>query len=155
MQGGDRRRGGLNRRRASKDVTRQQASVRSVRRLLADLAGRAHGVEYLGDDFSRASAAAVIARLGLEQLRTGQNHAQLVVQAMEEDPQIRAELPRCVGAFVASRRYVHAWDPVVVLTAAETCRAGDAGSRHSESAKIRIAPPAVRTYSTFPAEIQL
>jgi hypothetical protein len=29
------------------------------------------------------------------------------------------------------------------------------GERHRESAKIRIEPPAVRTYSTFPAEIQL
>ena len=29
------------------------------------------------------------------------------------------------------------------------------GSRHSVSAKIRTAPPAVRTYSTLPAEIQL
>src|SRR4051812_11041118 len=34
------------------------------------------------------------------------------------------------------------------------CGAADA-SRHSESAKIRMEPPAVRTYSTFPAEIQL
>jgi hypothetical protein len=29
------------------------------------------------------------------------------------------------------------------------------GSRQSVSAKIRIDPPAVRVYSTFPAEIQL
>jgi hypothetical protein len=73
---------------------------------------------------------------------------------MEEHPQVSVDLRR-LDAFIAARRYVHACDPVVVLTAADTCRAGDAGSRHSESAKIRIAPPAVRTYSTFPAEIQL
>lgn len=136
-------------------ASRRSSGLRSAGGLLADLAGGPHGVEYLGDDFSRASAAAVIVRLGLEQLRAGQYHPQLVVQAVEENPQIRAELPGRVGAFVASRGYVHACDPVVVLTAAETCRAGDAGSRQSESAKIRIAPPAVRTYSTFPADIQL
>jgi len=34
-------------------------------------------------------------------------------------------------------------------------RDGADASRHSESEKIRIDPPAVRTYSTLPAEIQL
>jgi hypothetical protein len=35
------------------------------------------------------------------------------------------------------------------------CRDDSPGSRQSVSAKIRIDPPAVRTYSTLPAEIQL
>ena len=39
-----------------------------------------------------------------------------------------------------------------VLAAVSTDTPGD---RHKESAKIRMDPPAVRTYSTFPAEIQL
>ena len=38
---------------------------------------------------------------------------------------------------------------------ASSGRAGAAASRHSVSAKIRMDPPAVRTYSTLPAEIQL
>ena len=53
-------------------------------------------------------------------------------------------------------------DEPYVLRGAATCvvpadasLVGMAGERHSESAKIRMEPPAVRTYSTFPAEIQL
>ena len=51
--------------------------------------------------------------------------------------------------------HAHAWEPVVVRTAPLTCRGCESGSRQSESAKMRMAPPAVRMYSTLPAEIQL
>lgn len=104
-------------------------------RLLPNFAGRAHRVQDAGDDLRRSCAARVIAGSRLEQLRVRQDDSELVVQLMEQVTQLT----------------LHTWRPVV----ASATRTGRAGSRHRESAKIRIEPPAVRTYSTLPAEIQL
>lgn len=50
----------------------------------------------------------------------------------------------------------YAWVPDAVRSGEGSDRSvRDDGSRHSVSAKIRMEPPAVRMYSTFPAEIQL
>lgn len=53
------------------------------------------------------------------------------------------------------RHEAHACGPDAGRLEVSAARTGCDASRHSESAKIRIDPPAVRTYSTFPAEIQL
>lgn len=96
-----------------------------------------------------------VGRLGLEQLRMRQHDPQLVVQLMKE----LAKLWILDGGFHSHRvrdRPGYAECSVVAACVTAFADAGRAfASRHSESAKIRIEPPAVRTYSTFPAEIQL
>jgi hypothetical protein len=82
----------------------------------------------------------------------GQDNAELIVQAMEQGLKIEAS-GRIGGADEIVRR-VHAC-PDAALESDSSVRAGGAASRHNVSAKIRIEPPAVRTYSTLPAEIQL
>jgi len=80
---------------------------------------------------------------------------ELVVQAMKERLKVMS-LPRVVGLMAGGwRRLAHACEPGAVLTSDSSERAAGAASRHSVSAKIRMDPPAVRTYSTLPAEIQL
>lgn len=83
-----------------------------------------------------ARAPGFVAGARFEQFRVRQDNPELVVQLMKEIAQVT----------------VHTWRPLELPSAA---RAGRAGSRQSVSAKMRIDPPAVRTYSTFPAEIQL
>jgi hypothetical protein len=123
--------------------------------LSTDLFGSRQGVEDLGNDFSGSRAARLIDRLDLEELRIGEYYAELIVQSMKEQTELGAELGAFDPEVRAARRQVHACDPVVGLAPAVTCRDDAAGSRQRESAKMRIAPPAVRTYSTLPAEIQL
>lgn len=105
-------------------------------RSLSDFPGGSHRVEHAGDDLRRARTARLIAGSRFEQLRVRQDDPELVVQLVEQVAQIT----------------VHTWRPFVLASAS---RAGRAGSRHSVSVKMRIDPPAVRTYSTLPAEIQL
>jgi len=103
---------------------------------VSNLAGGAHGVERARDHLRGARASGLVTGLCFEQFRVRQNDPELVIQLMKQIAQIT----------------VHTWRPLVLASAT---RAGRAGSRHSVSAKIRIDPPAVRTYSTLPAEIQL
>ena len=64
------------------------------------------------------------------------------------------DIRNCIRA--DDRRGTHACEPgAAVLASDSSDRAEGAASRHSVSAKIRMDPPAVRTYSTLPAEIQL
>ena len=101
----------------------------------SDLPRRAHGVEHAGNHLRGTGAAGVVGRVHLEHFRMREDDPELIVQLMKQLPQL-----------------VHAWRPLALISLA---RPGRTGSRHSESAKMRIDPPAVRTYSTFPAEIQL
>jgi len=97
--------------------------------------------------------------LRLEELRVRQHDAELVIQLVKQ----QAELWIC-------DRSIHSGHVPVLRGGAQAvcpvdaacCTLGAAvlfgrafASRQSESAKMRIEPPAVRTYSTFPAEIQL
>ncbi len=46
-----------------------------------------HGFEGAGDDLAGARAADIVSRLGFEQLGVREDDAELIVQAMEEEPQ--------------------------------------------------------------------
>ena len=123
---------------------------------MSDLAARAHGLERGRHDLRRTSLAGAIRRLDLEQFRVREDDAQLIVQTMEQHTKLRGQRSRASPVVCWERRSAHAWVPAVgVLSLSEDCELAVAGSRHNVSAKIRIDPPAVRTYSTLPAEIQL
>jgi hypothetical protein len=95
-----------------------------------------------------------IGSLGFQQLGVGEDDTELVVQAMKERLKLLPQ--RFVGPGAGDpRQEAHACEPGAVLTSDSSERAGGAASRHRVSAKIRMDPPAVLTYSTFPAEIQL
>jgi hypothetical protein len=95
-----------------------------------------------------------VGSLGFQQLGVGEDDTELVVQAMKERLKLLPQ--RFVGLGAGDpRREAHAGEPGAVLTSDSSERACGAASRHKVSAKIRMDPPAVLTYSTFPAEIQL
>jgi len=53
-----------------------------------NLAGCAHGIERARDELRGARAIGGISSLGLEQLRVGQNDAQLIIQPVEQHAQV-------------------------------------------------------------------
>jgi len=103
----------------------------------------------------------VVDGFGLKQLGVGEDDAELIVQPMKEQPQVPINgrtismTARVRPACVCSRRWDHAWDPAGVSAGRAPEGASWPDERHSVSAKMRMDPPAVRTYSTLPAEIQL
>ena len=123
---------------------------------MRDLAARAHGLERCRDNLRSSSPMHVIGRLDLEQFRVGEDDPQLIVQTMDQHTKLRGQRSRAGPDVCWERRSAHACVPAVgALSLSEDCELAAAGSRHSVSAKMRIDPPAVRTYSTLPAEIQL
>ena len=90
--------------------------------------------------------AAVVGGLGFEQLGVREDDPELVVQAVEEEPEVRLVVH---GAVNPAR--VHGRDHDASLRVSSGVRPG---SRQSVSTKIRTEPPAVRTYSTLPLAIQ-
>jgi hypothetical protein len=89
-----------------------------------------------------------------QQLGVGEDHAELIVQPVEQrsdlhpfERGIRSSLPR----FRHAEQRVDAHAAGVELVK----RCVPSGCRQSVSTKIRMLPPAVRTYSTLPAAIQL
>jgi hypothetical protein len=122
---------------------------------LTDLSSSPQGGKGARDNLGRPIAIDGIGSLRFQQLGVRQHDSELIIQAMEE----RLELPlllRIVGlGAVGRRRQAHAWEPGAGLASDSSERDVGAASRHNVSAKIRIDPPAVRTYSTLPAEIQL
>jgi hypothetical protein len=122
-------------------------------RSLADLPYRAHRRERAAHHLGRSRPTGIVSGLGFEQLCMGENDPQLVVQAVKQRLKVETRLRIAgIGAWLLS---AHACGPATVRDAESSERAGDAASRQSVSAKIRMDPPAVRTYSTLPAEIQL
>ena len=123
-------------------------------RAAANLAGNRHRLQDARDDLTRTRAVHLVNGPGFEQFRVSQDDPQLVGQPVKQLAQFRVSL-RGPWALVLTTGnvYIHACWPAGTEFPG-VCRAS-LGSRHSESAKIRIDPPAVRTYSTFPAEIQL
>jgi len=122
-------------------------------RSLTDLSNGPHCRQRTTHDLGRAHTMRVIDGLGFEQFGVRQQDPELVIQAMEK----RLQIEPCVGIGDARRilRAGHACGPATARESDSSVRAGAAASRHSVSAKIRMDPPAVRTYSTLPAEIQL
>ena len=119
-----------------------------------------HRIESAGNHLGSPGAVCVIRRFGLQQLGVGKNDPELVVQPVKHLTQVGLRLRERRQGIRHLRSDGHAgvthvfrvattWLPFAELST------GTAGDRHRESAKMRMEPPAVRTYSTFPAEIQL
>ena len=122
---------------------------------MTDLSNSPQGGKGARDNLGPPIAIDGIGSLGFHQLGVREHDPELIIQAVEE----RLELPlllRLVGlAAFGRRRKAHAGEPGAVLASDSSERGVGAASRHNVSAKIRMDPPAVRTYSTLPAEIQL
>jgi hypothetical protein len=123
---------------------------------LTEFANSGERRERAGNELGRAIPSGTVRGLGLEELSLRQHDTKLVVQAVMERLQLAITLGRVGVRADHWRRHAQAW-----VSGAEpdsrglSERAGDAPSRQRVSAKMRMEPPAVRTYSTFPAEIQL
>lgn len=136
-------------------VGRRGAGVLDVGRfgLAPDLPGGSHRVEHARHDLGRPRPRCLIGRLGLEEFGMGEDDPELVVQSVKQHPQIGL---RPTGPVIArGGRELHAALPAGSCVSSFVSSRAGAASRHRVSAKIRIEPPAVRTYSTLPAEIQL
>jgi hypothetical protein len=121
---------------------------------LTDLSNSAQGGKGARDNLGRPIAIDGVGSLGFQQLGVRQHDSELIIQAVEERLEL-ALLRRPVGHRAVGRRRAHACEPGAVLASESSDRDEGAASRHNVSAKIRMDPPAVRTYSTLPAEIQL
>src|SRR4030095_6760822 len=120
-----------------------------------DLSNSPQGGKGARDNLGRPIAIDGIGSLGFQQLGVRQHDTELIIQTVEERLEL-ALLLRLVGRRAVGRRgQAHACEPGAGPASASSERAVGAASRHSVSAKIRMDPPAVRTYSTLPAEIQL
>ena len=100
----------------------------------------------------------LIRQLRLEQLRMSEDDAKLIVQAMQEQTQIARVVGRrhARSAFGHGRKGQHeGLQNYADARATFESRIVPSGDRHRVSTKIRMLPPAVRTYSTLPAAIQL
>ena len=122
---------------------------------LTDLSNSTQGGKGARNDLGRPLAVHGIGSFGFQQLGVREHDPELIVQAMKERLKLMP-LQRIVGLLaVGRRRQAHACEPGAVLASDSSERDAGAASRHSVSAKMRMDPPAVRTYSTLPAEIQL
>jgi hypothetical protein len=122
---------------------------------LTDLSNSPQGGKGARNKLGRPIAIDGIGSLGFQQLGVRQHDSELIIQAVEERLELLLLL-RFVGLRAVGRRtQAHAWEPGAVLASDSSERDVGAASRHNVSAKIRMDPPAVRTYSTLPAEIQL
>ena len=63
----------------------------------ADFAGGGHGVEHAGDDLGGARARHLVGGLGLEQFGVGEDDPELVVQAVEQQPEVARLVHRSRG----------------------------------------------------------
>jgi hypothetical protein len=125
-------------------------------RSLTDLSNSTQGGQGARDDLGRPIAIHGIRSLRFQELGMREDNPELIIQAMKERLKVVVLLLRPVGVRAdGRRRQAHACEPGAVLASESSDRAAGAASRHSVSAKIRMDPPAVRTYSTLPAEIQL
>lgn len=122
---------------------------------LHDLTAGAHGIQRTGYDLRRTGTYGVIAPPGLEQFGVRENDAELIVEPVKERAELLLEGRRARSSSRGCQRYTHACGPGVGALSESEVLEFAVASRHNESAKIRIEPPAVRTYSTLPAEIQL
>lgn len=116
--------------------------------------GETHALERRVDNLYRAASVRVVWRLGFEQLRVREDDPELVVQSMKQARQIcRGEA--VIVAPKRSFRHPEQRGEAHAAGVAEVNRDWPSGWRQRLSTKIRILPPAVRTYSTLPAAIQL
>ena len=91
----------------------------------------------------------------------GKDDPELIVQAVKEQPEVGVDCrtitrtARVRPARVCTGRLDHACDPADSDAERTVAGASWPDERHSVSAKMRMDPPAVRTYSTLPLLIQL
>src|SRR6266699_2232374 len=105
-----------------------------------------------------ARAVHVVGRFRLEQLGVREDDPQLVVQAVEEEPEFGKFIHRAPRQqfLHTERTRHHAWfRPSACHMACTAGRSALLASRQSVSTKMRTDPPAVRTYSILPLESQL
>ena len=126
---------------------------RSRFRAVTDLSNGAESCERAAHHLGRPRTTGVVCGFGFEQFSLCQKDSQLVIQAVKQ--RLKIEILTDESASKAVCGPCHACDPDAARESVSSGRAGAAASRHSVSAKIRMDPPAVRTYSTLPAEIQL
>ena len=119
---------------------------------MTDLSNGAKSCERAAHHLGRPRTTGVVCGFGFKQFSLCQKDSQLVIQAVKQRLKIETRLRIGVEGRL---RPCHACDPDAARESVSSGRAGAAASRHSVSAKIRMDPPAVRTYSTLPAEIQL
>ena len=120
---------------------------------MSDSSSGIHRLECARDDLRDSRTRSFIGSLRLEQLRVSEHDTKLVIQLVKQQAQV-VFAGRFVPDVSQVLRQVHA-RPMVVMAAPVAGRVLGCASRHSVSAKMRMDPPAVRMYSTFPAEIQL
>lgn len=113
----------------------------------ADFSRRRHRVEHACHDLRRTRPRAVVGKLCFEEFGVGKNDPELIVQAMEQEPE--------VGRFVHRRPRSSRIGGRVHEASLLVSSCVRPGSRQSVSTKMRTDPPAVRTYSTLPLAIQL
>jgi hypothetical protein len=128
---------------------------------LAEDARHRQRFERGADNMRSSRTVRVVGGFGFEEFRVGQDDTQLVVQLVKQ----RAEITvlRVARTFSGHVRRRDGGQSRMGGTRAETVYAAvvgeeirnPSGCRQSESVKIRMLPPAVLTYSTFPAAIQL
>jgi hypothetical protein len=123
--------------------------------LAPDFAGGAHGVEDASDQLFRTCTFGVVEFPAGQQFGVCQHDAQLIIEPVKEEPEVGLDLPVFTFTDLHEGRETHAPGPAGIAGPDDIDRDDSLGSRHSESTKMRIEPPAVRTYSTFPLEIQL
>ncbi len=125
-------------------------------RAVAQDARHRQRLERRANHVRRAHTIGVVRRLGREEFGVGEDHAQLVVEPVKKSGKIaRFQGGRAIFSHGSAVR-TEAFRPC----GRQAAVVGDdirkpSGCRHRESVKIRMLPPAVRTYSTFPAAIQL
>ena len=109
--------------------------------LIAQLARYRHRLQRGVDHLGRARLLRRVLRLGLEQLGVRENHAELVIEFVQQ-------------LFRAGGHHSHDDDSYAAAFGLVGCFV-PSGSRHNVSTKMRMLPPAVRRYSTLLAAIQL
>ena len=101
--------------------------------MLTHFAHGPHRVKRLGDPIRGVRPTGVVRGLCFKELGASEDHPQLVAETVKERAQLRRGGLSRPQDLEATRRHVHACEPVV-RGAALTWRAGEPGSRHSESA---------------------
>jgi hypothetical protein len=120
----------------------------------SDVAGGAECIEDARDHSCSVLTIGLVHGLFLQHFRVSQNDTELIVQPVKQAAHfVRDSMFAHLG--VARMRSMPHTCPIGLAALVGVAPADGVASRHSVSAKMRIDPPAVRTYSTFPAAIQL
>jgi hypothetical protein len=122
--------------------------------LAPDFSGCAHCFENAPNQLFKPRVLGIVESAG-QQFGVGQDDTKLIVEPMKEKPQVRLDLWGFTFTGLQESCETHAPGPAGTAGSEDIDRDDSPGSRHNESTKMRIEPPAVRTYSTFPLEIQL